>query len=112
MKHWRRKYSLGGASSFAVSPLFAISQYSSSRHRSHGSQLQLPSRNATRRRGKRSRTPPAVIEATAAISSTGLFSPPALAVLGAVRKRFTKCVSEQLFGAGWKQVGTFRRSAP
>src|SRR4029434_7849306 len=56
MKHCRRKYSLGGAWSFVVSPLFAISQYSSSRQRSHGSQLQLPSRKATRRRGQRSRT--------------------------------------------------------
>ena len=85
MKHWRRKYSLGGAWSFVVSPLFAISQYSSSRQSSHGSQLQLPSRNATRKRGKRSRTPPAVIDATAAISSIGLFSPPAMVVLGAER---------------------------
>src|SRR2546427_13201677 len=100
MKHWRRKYSLGSAESFAASPLFDISQYSSSRQRSQGSQLQLPSRNATRSRGKRSRTPPTVIDATAAISSTGLFSPPAMVVLGAVRNRFTKCVSEQLLGAG------------
>src|SRR3989442_13200305 len=93
MKHWRRKYSLGGASSFAVSPLFAISQYSSSRQRSHGSQLQLPSRKATRRRGNRSRTPPAVIEATAAISSTGLFNPPAIVVRSEERRVGKECRS-------------------
>src|SRR4029453_3896761 len=105
MKHWRLKYSLGGAWSFVVSPLFAISQYSSSRQRTHGRQVQLPRREAARRRGKRSRTPPAVIEATPAISSTGLFSPPAMVVLGDVRKRFTKCVSEELLGRGWEKIG-------
>jgi hypothetical protein len=30
----------------------------------------------------------------AAMSSTGLFKPPAIVVLGAERNRFTKCVSE------------------
>ena len=88
------KYSLGSAWSLAVSPLFDIFQYSSIRQRSQGSHEQLPSRKATRRRGNRSRTPPAVIEATAAMSSSGLLSPPDMVALGRVRKRFTKCVSE------------------
>src|SRR3989442_12002377 len=111
MKHWRRKYSLGSAWSCAASPLFDIFQYSSSRQRSQGSQLQLPSRNPTRSRGKRSSPPPTVMDAMADMSSIGLLSPPVMVAEGRVRKRLTKCVSEELLGAGWKQMGTPSRSA-
>ena len=62
---------LGGIFSSGDHTSLNISASSSRRHSSHGSQLQLPSRKATRSRGCRSSTAPPQIEPSAIICSTG-----------------------------------------
>ena len=67
-----KKYSLGSLLICTSEPGPNFSHASSSRHRYHGSQPHVPSRNAQRRRGWRSSTPPAAMLPKAIISSMGL----------------------------------------
>ena len=65
----RRKYSLGGMVRAKRSSSPNFSTRSSSTHSHHGTQLQLPSRNAARKPGKRAKTPPVNRLPSASISS-------------------------------------------
>src|SRR5207249_8461109 len=71
MKHWRKKYWLGSWEIWTSEPGPNFSHASSSRQRYQGNQPHVPSRNAQRRRGWRSSTPPAAMLPNAIISSMG-----------------------------------------